>query len=35
MTECGSVQDKWLIMKHGDVMIGLFEGMFDDNIPHL
>ncbi|WP_414828290.1 VOC family protein [Alteromonas sp. H39] len=32
MTECGSVEDKWLIMKHGDVMIGLFEGMFDENI---
>lgn len=32
MTECGSVEDKWLIMKHGNVMIGLFEGMFDENI---
>lgn len=29
---CGSVEDKWLILKHGEAVIGLFEGMFDHNI---
>lgn len=29
---CGSVEDKWLIMQLGTTVIGLFEGMFDDNI---
>ena len=29
---CGSVEDKWLIMKKGQCIIGLFEGMFDNNI---
>lgn len=28
----GSVEDKWLIMINGDVKIGLFEGMFENNI---
>ncbi len=30
--ECGSVEDKWLIMQNGEAVIGLFEGMFDKNI---
>ncbi len=30
--ECGGVDDKWLIMQHGTTVIGLFEGMFEDNI---
>ena len=29
---CGSVADKWLILQHGSTVIGLFEGMFEDNI---
>lgn len=29
---CGSIEDKWLIMSNGDTMIGLFQGMFDQNI---
>lgn len=29
---CGLVEDKWLMMKNGIIMIGLFEGMFEDNI---
>ncbi|MEW9797180.1 VOC family protein [Alteromonas sp. CYL-A6] len=29
---CGSVEDKWLIMQNGQCIIGLFEGMFKDNI---
>ena len=28
----GSVEDKWLIMKNGDHVIGLFQGMFDRNM---
>lgn len=28
----GSVEDKWLIMIREDVKIGLFEGMFEENI---
>ncbi|MFC3092662.1 VOC family protein [Alteromonas sediminis] len=32
LPSCGSIEDKWLIMKSGSVMIGLFEGMFEDNI---
>lgn len=28
----GSVAEKWLILKHGEAVIGLFEGMFDHNI---
>lgn len=32
MQACGSIEDKWLIMKNGNIMIGLFEGMFDENI---
>ncbi len=28
----GSVEEKWLIMINGDVKIGLFEGMFENNI---
>ncbi|GFD89996.1 hypothetical protein KUL152_22220 [Tenacibaculum sp. KUL152] len=32
MPSCGSVEEKWLIMQNGQTMIGLFEGMFEDNI---
>ena len=32
MPSCGSIEDKWIIMKNGQTMIGLFEGMFEDNI---
>ena len=32
MQGCGSVEDKWLIMKQGSTMIGLFEGMLESNI---
>lgn len=32
MESCGSIEDKWLIMKNGNTMIGLFQGMFDKNI---
>jgi lactoylglutathione lyase len=28
----GDISQKWLIMKNGDVIIGLFEGMFPNNI---
>ena len=28
----GNEEHKWLIMKNGDTLIGLFEGMFDKNI---
>jgi predicted lactoylglutathione lyase len=30
--ECGSIEDKWLIMSSGTSNIGLFEGMFENNI---
>ncbi|GAA6184778.1 VOC family protein [Aliiglaciecola sp. 2_MG-2023] len=29
---CGSVEDKWLILQKDTTVIGLFEGMFEDNI---
>lgn len=29
---CGSVEAKWLMLKSGNTMIGLFEGMLQDNI---
>jgi len=29
---CGSVADKWLILKSDDVIIGLFQDMFEGNI---
>lgn len=29
---CGSVEDKWLIMQSGAAIIGLFEGMIDNNM---
>ncbi|MBE1300136.1 MAG: VOC family protein [Alteromonadaceae bacterium] len=29
---CGSVEDKWLIMQNNSNMIGLFQGMFEENI---
>lgn len=32
LPECGSVEDKWLILKNNDTVIGLFEGMFDKNM---
>lgn len=28
----GDVDQNWLIMKNGDTIIGLFQGMFDKNI---
>lgn len=28
----GNVSENWLIMKNGDHVIGLFQGMFDKNI---
>ena len=28
----GNIDQKWLILKNGDAVIGLFEGMFDRNI---
>jgi len=28
----GVIEEKWVIMKNGDCIIGLFEGMFDKNI---
>ena len=28
----GDERQKWLIMKNGDTLIGLFEGMFENNI---
>ncbi|WP_286829398.1 MULTISPECIES: VOC family protein [Kordiimonas] len=30
--ECGAEEEKWLFMACGDTRIGLFEGMFEDNI---
>jgi len=32
LENCGSVEDKWLIMQCGTAVIGLFEGMFEHNI---
>jgi catechol 2,3-dioxygenase-like lactoylglutathione lyase family enzyme len=28
----GDISQNWLIMKNGDVIIGLFQGMFDKNM---
>lgn len=28
----GVIEQNWLIMKNGDTIIGLFQGMFDSNI---
>lgn len=28
----GDITQNWLIMKNGDVIIGLFQGMFENNI---
>ena len=28
----GNLEQQWLIMKNGDTVIGLFQGMFDQNI---
>ncbi|HHU28251.1 TPA: VOC family protein [bacterium] len=28
----GNVDENWVIMKNGDCVIGLFQGMFEDNI---
>ena len=28
----GDISQKWLILKNGNSIIGLFEGMFDKNI---
>jgi len=30
--ECGSIEDKWLILQKDTTVIGLFEGMFESNI---
>lgn len=30
--ECGGIAEKWLIMQRGEVVIGLFQDMFDANI---
>ncbi|GAA0858737.1 VOC family protein [Aliiglaciecola litoralis] len=30
--ECGSIEDKWLILQLGTTVIGLFQDMFEDNI---
>lgn len=32
MQGCGSIEDKWLMMKNGKTLVGLFEGMISDNI---
>lgn len=32
LTEFGSIEEKWLIMKRGDYKIGLFQDMFEENI---
>lgn len=32
MEGVGSVEQKWILLKKDNVKIGLFEGMFDDNI---
>ena len=28
----GEVQQNWLILKNGDIVLGLFQGMFEENI---
>ena len=28
----GNIDEKWLILKNGDVTIGIFEGMFEKNL---
>jgi len=28
----GEIEQKWLIMKNDDIVIGLFEGMFQENL---
>lgn len=28
----GNIEDNWLIMKNDDCVVGLFQGMFEDNI---
>ncbi len=28
----GEIEQNWLILKNGDIIIGLFQGMFEDNI---
>lgn len=30
--ECGGIEEKWLILQKGTVVIGLFQDMFEDNI---
>lgn len=32
LTDFGSIEEKWLIMKRGDYKIGLFQDMFEENI---
>ncbi len=32
LTQFGSIEEKWLIMKRGDYKIGLFQDMFEENI---
>lgn len=31
-TRWGSIEDKWITMNNGDIMIGLYQGMFPKNI---
>jgi predicted lactoylglutathione lyase len=31
-TLVGDINQKWLILKNGDAIIGLFQGMFEKNI---
>ena len=28
----GNIEQKWIVLKNGNAIIGLFEGMFDQNI---
>ena len=32
LPDCGSIKDKWLILKNGETIIGLFEGMLETNL---
>jgi len=32
LPECGSIEDKWLILQNESVVIGLFQDMFEENI---
>lgn len=30
--DCGSVEEKWLIIRNGDIQLGLYQDMFPTNI---